>query len=64
MSEAHDHGQRQRNPTENGKATGLNMIPNKILKCSKDVISQSLADIFNTNSQSGIFPDDFKIEAE
>ena len=37
------------------------MIPNKILKCSKNVISQSLADIFNTSIQSGIFPDDFKM---
>ena len=45
----------------NGKATGLNTIPNKILKCSKNVISQSLADIFNASIQSGIFPDDFKI---
>ena len=33
---------------KNGKATGLNMMPNKILKCSKNVISQSLADIFNS----------------
>ena len=37
------------------------MIPNKILKCSKDVISRSLTDIFNASIQSGIFPDDFKI---
>ena len=37
------------------------MIPNKILKCSKNVISRSLADIFNTFIQSGIFPDDFKM---
>ena len=37
------------------------MIPNKILKCSKNVISQSLADIFNASIQSGIFPDDFKM---
>ena len=27
---------------KNGKATGLNMIPNKILKCSKNVISGHL----------------------
>ena len=46
---------------KNGKATGLNMIPNTILKCSKNVISQSLADTFNTSIQSGIFPDDFKM---
>ena len=45
----------------NGKATRLNMIPNKILKCSKNVIFQSLVDIFNASIQSGIFPDDFKI---
>ena len=37
------------------------MIPNKIVKCSKNVISQSFADIFNTSIQSGIFPDDFKM---
>ena len=39
---------------KNGKAAGPNMIPN-------NVISQSLADIFNTFIQSGIFPDDFKM---
>ena len=37
------------------------MISNKILKCSKNLISQSLADIFSTSIQSGIFPDDFKM---
>ena len=37
------------------------MIPNKILKFFKNVISQSLADIFNTSIQSGIFPDGFKM---
>ena len=45
---------------KNGKATGLNMIPNKILKCSKNVISQSLANIFNAFIQSEIFPDDLR----
>ena len=47
---------------KNRKATGLNMIPNKILKCSKNVISQSLEDIFNVSIQS-IFPDDLKMAA-
>ena len=44
-----------------GKAMGQNMIPNQILKSSKNIISQSLADIFNASLKSSIFPDDLKI---
>ena len=46
---------------KNGKAMGQNMIPNQILKSSKNIISQSLADIFNASLKSSIFPDDLKI---
>ena len=46
---------------KNGKAIGQNMIPNQILKSSKNIISQSLADIFNASLKSSIFPDDLKI---
>ena len=43
------------------KAMGQNMIPNQILKSSKNIISQSLANIFNASLKSSIFPDDLKI---
>ena len=46
---------------KNGKASGLNLISNKFLKISKDIIAQSLCDIFNASIESKIFPDDFKI---
>ena len=37
------------------------MIPNQIIKNSRNIISQSLADIFNASLQSSIFPDDLKL---
>ena len=40
---------------------GQNMIPNQILRSSKNIISQSLGDIFNASLKSSIFPDDLKI---
>ena len=46
---------------KNGKASGLNLISNKFLKISKDIIAQSLCDIFNASIESKTFPDDFKI---
>ena len=46
---------------ENWKAMGQNMIPNQILQSSKNIISQSLADIFNASLKSSIFPGDLKI---
>ena len=46
---------------KNGKVMGQNIIPNQILKSSKNIISQSLADIFNASRKSSIFPDDLKI---
>ena len=46
---------------KNGKAMGQNMIPNQIFISSKNIISQSLADLFNASLQSSIFPDDLKI---
>ena len=46
---------------KNGEAMGQNMIPNQILKSSKNIISQSLADIFNASLQCSIFLDDLKI---
>ena len=46
---------------ENGKAVGIHNIPNKSLKLSKDIISNSLADIFNASIINNIFPVDFKI---
>ena len=46
---------------KNGKATGIHQMPNKLLKVSKDLISSSLARIFNQCIQTNIFPDDFKV---
>ena len=46
---------------KNGKATGLDYLPDKVLKLSKNYISSSLADIFNASIRPRIFPDDFKL---
>ena len=46
---------------KNGKAVGIHNIPNKSLKLSKDIISNSLADIFNASIINNIFPVDLKI---
>ena len=43
------------------KAVGIHNIPNESLKLSKDIISNSLADIFNASIINNIFPVDFKI---
>ena len=43
------------------KATGVNNIPNKILKDSCQVIAPFLTDIFNFSITSNIFPDDLKV---
>ena len=45
---------------KNGKATGLHMISNSVLKGAKDIIAPSMADIFNASIEKKIFPDDFK----
>ena len=42
---------------------GQNMIPNQILKSSKNIISQSFADIFNASLKSSTFPDDLQNRA-
>ena len=44
---------------KNCKASGLNLISNKFLKISKDIIA--LCDIFNASIEKKMFPDDFKI---
>ena len=46
---------------ENGKAVGIHNIPNKSLKPSKDIISNSLADTFYASVINNIFPVDLKI---
>ena len=46
---------------KNGKATGMHLIPNKILKSVKEIIANSLSDVFNASIPTKIFPDDFKI---
>ena len=45
----------------NGKANGIDMIPNKMLKISARVTSSSLTDIFNCCTSMNIFPDDLKV---
>ena len=37
------------------------MIPNKILKSTKHIISEFLTDIFNASLESNTFPDDLKL---
>ena len=43
---------------KNGKATGMHLIPNSILKAVKEIIAPSLTDLFNVSIQTKIFPDD------
>ena len=45
----------------NGKATGINNIPNKVLKDSIHLIAPVLMDIFNLSISTKIFPDDLKV---
>ena len=46
---------------KNDKASGMSMIPNKIVKSAKHLISESLTDIFNASLESNTFPDDLKV---
>ena len=46
---------------KNGKATGIHQMPNKLLRVSKELISSSLARIFNQCIQGNIFPNNFKV---
>ena len=46
---------------KNGKAVGIHNIPNKSLKLSKDIISNSLADIFDASIINNLLPVNFKI---
>ena len=41
-----------------GKVTGLDKIPNRLLKIAADVIAPSLTGIFNQSLVTGIFPSD------
>ena len=43
------------------KATGLDKIPNRLLKIAADVVAPSLTGIFNQSSVTGIFPADWKM---
>ena len=44
-----------------GKATGLDKIPNRLLKIAADVVAPSLTGIFNQSLVTGIFPSDWKM---
>ena len=44
-----------------GKATGLDKIPNRLLKIAADVVAPSLTGIFNQSLLTGIFPSDWKL---
>ena len=46
---------------KNGKATGMHLIPNKMLKSVKEIIANLLSDVFNASILTKIFPDDFKL---
>ena len=43
------------------KATGLDKIPNRLLKIAADVVAPSLTGIFNQSLVTGIFPSDWKM---
>ena len=45
----------------NGKTTGIDLVPNNLLKVTSPVISPHLSEIFNQCIEYGIFPDDLKI---
>ena len=45
----------------NGKATGLDLVSDRLLKIASPAISSQLAVIFNQCIEQGIFPDDLKI---
>ena len=44
-----------------GKASGLDKIPNRLLKIAADVVAPSLTGIFNQSLLTGIFPSDWKL---
>ena len=44
-----------------GKATGLNTIPNRLLKIANDVVAPSKTGIFNQSLVTGIFSSDWKL---
>ena len=46
----------------NGKATGMHNLPNKMLNLSKDIIAKSSSDLFNACIDASVFPSDFKME--
>ena len=46
---------------KNGKSTGIDNIPNQALKVSKDVVTNSLTDIFNACIKHKVFPHDLKV---
>ena len=43
------------------KATGLDKIPNRLLKIAADVVTPSLTGVFNQSLMTGIFPSDWKL---
>ena len=43
------------------KWSGLDNIPNKLLKMAAEIVSQSLTHIFNKSLCTGIFPNDWKL---
>ena len=46
---------------KNGKATGMHLMPNSVLKAVKSIIAPSLTDLFNASMKAKIFPDDCRI---
>ena len=45
----------------NNKATGMNGIPNKILKDNLTHLSPFFEELFNLSTETNTFPDDFKV---
>ena len=54
-------GRRVFNALSKLKATGMHNLPNKTLKLSKDVIANSLSDLFNACIDASVFPSDLKM---
>ena len=44
----------------NGKATGIDGIPNRALKDSAELIAPSLTDLFNFSINTKTYPSEFK----
>ena len=52
------------NKLKKDKAMGMHNLPNKMLTLSKDVIANSLRNLFNACIDASVFPSDFKMASK